>query len=357
MWWRAWDQPSGAVSTAAGHDNGRWSVADARIPSANDKLIAIVRALDGTWHRPFTTMELACLQSLVEPEEYLELDGLSDQGWRERIGNAVPPDAARAITEVMGTTLLLAESGETFMLSATPVWVRPVAVALSVAQTAEAYFPTKPATATNAETIAIPRAHFEMRSACRAVSTWSRAAPAACSVARSARSSRLCARWLSILSRYARAYSKRLSPNVWRSTCCRNSSSLCLAIHSSISASVSKFAMVCPLSLQRSVAREGSKADGDCGVNLFLHAKNYIHRGSACYLGDKICPATRIRAAVDFDSLAECSNSRRPHRALDLEPNIEHVLGCAHKVNMNLESSIFGNAVHGCLPMLPRILA
>ncbi|MDW3683052.1 DNA cytosine methyltransferase [Cupriavidus sp. CV2] len=132
-----WDQPSGAVSSAAGHDNGRWSVADPRLPAANDKLVAIIRALDGTWHRPFTTLELAALQSLIEPEEYLELDGLSDQAWRERIGNAVPPDAARAIAEVMGTTLLLAEGGETFMLSATPVWVRPVAVALSVAQPAE----------------------------------------------------------------------------------------------------------------------------------------------------------------------------------------------------------------------------
>ncbi|MNN94568.1 hypothetical protein D3C81_2132170 [compost metagenome] len=68
----------------------------------------------------------------------MELDGLSDQAWRERIGNAVPPDAARAIAEVMGTTLLLAETGETFMLSATPVWVQPVAVALSVAQPTEA---------------------------------------------------------------------------------------------------------------------------------------------------------------------------------------------------------------------------
>ncbi|EHP43492.1 C-5 cytosine-specific DNA methylase [Cupriavidus basilensis OR16] len=65
------------------------------------------------------------------------MDGLSDQAWRERIGNAVPPDAACAIAEVMGTTLLLAESGETFMLSATPGWVRPVAVALSVEQPAE----------------------------------------------------------------------------------------------------------------------------------------------------------------------------------------------------------------------------
>lgn len=132
-----WDQSSGAVSAAAGHDNGRWSVADPRLPAANDKLIAIIRALDGTWHRPFTTLELAALQSLIEPEEYLELDGLSDQAWRERIGNAVPPEAAEAIGEVMGTTLLLAETGETFMLSATPVWVRPVAVALSLAQPSE----------------------------------------------------------------------------------------------------------------------------------------------------------------------------------------------------------------------------
>lgn len=74
---------------------------------------------------------------LIEPEEYLELDGLSDQAWRERIGNAVPPDAAQAIAEVMGTTLLLAETGETFMLSATPVWVRPVAIALTVPKQTE----------------------------------------------------------------------------------------------------------------------------------------------------------------------------------------------------------------------------
>ncbi|WP_338509102.1 DNA cytosine methyltransferase [Burkholderia gladioli] len=128
-----WGQPSGAVSAAAGHDNGRWSVADPRLPAANEKTVAVIRALDGTWHRPFTTLELAVLQSLVEPEEQLELDGLSDQAWRERIGNAVPPDAAEAIGEVMGTTLLLAESGETFRLSSTPIWVRDIAIALSVA--------------------------------------------------------------------------------------------------------------------------------------------------------------------------------------------------------------------------------
>ncbi|PFH12728.1 hypothetical protein BX604_7539 [Burkholderia sp. JKS000303] len=57
---------------------------------------------------------------------------LMDLFTRERIGNAVPPDAAEAIAEVMGTTLLLAESGETFQLSATPVWVRPIAIALTL---------------------------------------------------------------------------------------------------------------------------------------------------------------------------------------------------------------------------------
>jgi len=129
-----WDQPSGAVSAAACHDNGRWSVADPRMPAADEKLVAQIRAIDGTWHRPFTTLELAALQSLVDPEEQLELDGLSDSAWRERIGNAVPSSAAQAIASEMGRTLLLAWSGETFALSAAPVWVRPVAVGLSVAQ-------------------------------------------------------------------------------------------------------------------------------------------------------------------------------------------------------------------------------
>lgn len=139
-----WDGPSGAVSSATGHDNGRWSVADPRIdgfshgeksdmPAAADKLACRITALDGTWHRPFTTLELAALQSLIDPEEYVEFDGLSDSAWRERIGNAVPPNAAEAIAGVMGTTLLLAMAGETFMLSSAPIWVRPVAVALTVA--------------------------------------------------------------------------------------------------------------------------------------------------------------------------------------------------------------------------------
>jgi len=154
-----WTEPSGAVSAAAKHDNGRWSVADPRgaatginpedralegeaatgcavpaptLPGASDRLVCVIRALDGTWHRPITTLEMAVLQSLVDPEEFLELDGLSDSAWRERIGNAVPRDSAAAIARVMGQTLLLIWSGETFVLSSEPIWVQPIALALAV---------------------------------------------------------------------------------------------------------------------------------------------------------------------------------------------------------------------------------
>lgn len=130
---RRWQDTSGAVASAACHDNGYWSVADHRMPAATDKLVAVIRAQDNTWHRPFTTLELAALQSIIEPDEYLELDGLNDSDWRERIGNAVPPAAAEAIASTMYQTLLLAWSGETFLLSSTPIWVQPMAIALSVA--------------------------------------------------------------------------------------------------------------------------------------------------------------------------------------------------------------------------------
>lgn len=131
---RRWQDTSGAVASAACHDNGFWSVADHRMPAATEKMVAVIQSLDGTWHRPFTTLELAALQSIIEPEEYLELDGLNDSDWRERIGNAVPPAAAEAIASTMYQTLLLAWSGETFLLSAMPIWVRPVAVAMNMAQ-------------------------------------------------------------------------------------------------------------------------------------------------------------------------------------------------------------------------------
>lgn len=135
-----WDRPSYSVAASACLDNGHWSVGDPRpMPVADDKLVCRITSLDNTWHRPFTTLELAALQSLFDPEDwfspeggYFTLAGNSDQRWRETIGNAVPCAAATAIAEVMGETLLLAWAGETFQLSAKPIWVQPLAVALSV---------------------------------------------------------------------------------------------------------------------------------------------------------------------------------------------------------------------------------
>lgn len=127
-----WDQPSYSVSGAANHDNGWWNVADPRMPGDSDKLVAVIRSMDGTWHRPFTTLELAALQSLVDPEDLFDLDGESDAAKRERIGNAVPPIAAQAIADLMGQTLLMTWSGQTFSLSAQSIWVRPLAIAISV---------------------------------------------------------------------------------------------------------------------------------------------------------------------------------------------------------------------------------
>lgn len=133
-----WTQTSGAVPASAKNNNGSWSVADGRLeallPALNQQLVCVIIARDGTWHRPFTTLDLASLQSLVDPEDPLgfHLEGSSDSAFREWIGNAVPPGAAQAMGEVALHTLLLAEQGESFRLSDTPIWVRRLAIALSV---------------------------------------------------------------------------------------------------------------------------------------------------------------------------------------------------------------------------------
>lgn len=137
----SFDQPSYAVTGKAKHDTGHWSVADPRdidgadimaMPAERDRGAFIIQSMDDTWHRPFTTLELAALQGLVDGEEYVELHGSSDSAWRERIGNAVPRHSAAAIAGVMGQTLMLAWSGQTFVLSSQPIWVQPLITALSV---------------------------------------------------------------------------------------------------------------------------------------------------------------------------------------------------------------------------------
>lgn len=156
----AWTDTAGAVPAFAKNNNGSWSVADPRdhvpdvgnmvsLPAPKDRLVAVIEALDGTWHRPFTTLELAALQSLFDPEAAFAflrdpkakfefaLEGKSDSAWRERIGNAVPRAAAKAVASVMARTLLLAEAGETFALSSESIWVQPIELALTVDTTSQ----------------------------------------------------------------------------------------------------------------------------------------------------------------------------------------------------------------------------
>jgi len=132
---RAWDQSSVAVVGNAKQDKGAWSVADIRIPGPKDQCKPVIISLDGTWHRPFTTFELAVLQGFpthLLDGSPLRLDGQSDTAHRMRIGNAVPVATATAIGSVMLETLLRQQLGQSFMLSAMPVWVQPFAAALSI---------------------------------------------------------------------------------------------------------------------------------------------------------------------------------------------------------------------------------
>lgn len=60
------------------------------------------------------------------------MEGSSDSAHRERIGNAVSKKAARAMAEEIGRAILLSRAGESFQLSATPIWVCSTVIALAV---------------------------------------------------------------------------------------------------------------------------------------------------------------------------------------------------------------------------------
>ncbi|WP_337995216.1 DNA cytosine methyltransferase [Paenibacillus qinlingensis] len=105
------------------------AIADPRIPEDNERGEWIIVALDGTWHRPLTTYELALLQSFPQymPDgRPFQLVGCADAKAREYIGNAVPPDSA----EEMGNVIILlaaakAEAGVTLEFTHEEVWVIP----------------------------------------------------------------------------------------------------------------------------------------------------------------------------------------------------------------------------------------
>lgn len=90
----------------------------------NSAMRLVIRALDRTWHRPLTTLELAALQGLPTKidGEWLQLAGGSKARWRKRIGNAVPPPTAEAIARTIWRTLEASQAG-ILLMGGEPVWV------------------------------------------------------------------------------------------------------------------------------------------------------------------------------------------------------------------------------------------
>lgn len=142
-----WNEPTHAVIAAASIQNTGLQVADPRhlthkVALSNDGQMTtvvgpeldlesrspchlIIRALDGTWHRPLTTLELAAIQGFPTRVrgQWLRFAGNAHKVWRERIGNAVPPPAAEAIASSCLATLIAADQG-TLLLCGEPIWVQ-----------------------------------------------------------------------------------------------------------------------------------------------------------------------------------------------------------------------------------------
>ena len=123
-----WDGPSTTVIGSADIHSSAASIADPRIPADNDRPDPppIIVSLDGTWHRPLTTLELAALQSLplTVNGKPLQFSGNSDAGWREQIGNMVPPDAAEVMAE-QALYAFIASVERVWTMAAEGIWVAP----------------------------------------------------------------------------------------------------------------------------------------------------------------------------------------------------------------------------------------
>ena len=122
------DEPAATVFGSLDVHSGPGAVSDPRIPGNDERPDPppVIVALDGTWHRPLITLELLALQSF--PVRFVDgtpvvLAGKSDSKWRERVGNAVPPDASRGIHEQILLAMVQHVAGETYTLGTTPAWV------------------------------------------------------------------------------------------------------------------------------------------------------------------------------------------------------------------------------------------
>lgn len=124
-----WNDTAATVTGAGDIHSGNSAIADPRIPEYNERCVMVIIAEDGTWHRPFTTYELAVgLQGFpryLPDGRPFQIEGCSDAKAREYIGNAVPPDAAEGMANVILMAMVLSESGVSFELSWNPIWVQP----------------------------------------------------------------------------------------------------------------------------------------------------------------------------------------------------------------------------------------
>lgn len=124
-----WDEPAKTVIASGDVHAGAAAVADPRIPKDTESGNWIIVAIDGTWHRPLTTYEMAMLQGFPETladGTPLLLSGKSDAKWREWIGNAVPPPAACGIGNALLETMVPNMMGEWFWgYGDSVLWVTP----------------------------------------------------------------------------------------------------------------------------------------------------------------------------------------------------------------------------------------
>ncbi|MNC00484.1 hypothetical protein D3C75_478140 [compost metagenome] len=124
-----WNDTAATVTGAGDIHSGNSAIADPRIPEYNERCVMVIIAEDGTWHRPFTTYELAVgLQGFpryLPDGRPFQIEGCSDAKAREYIGNAVPPDAAEGMANVILMAMVMSEHGVGFEMSWNPVWVQP----------------------------------------------------------------------------------------------------------------------------------------------------------------------------------------------------------------------------------------
>ncbi len=150
---RTWEEHSITIIANGSMHNGPWQVGDVRVGEEDElatpthelfdrdpptivgeamldlesrkPIHLVIRAADGTWHRPFTTLELLALQGFptkFADGTWVDLDGGNKRDKRARIGNAVPPPAAQAIARSCLETLDASARGM-FLMSAYGVWV------------------------------------------------------------------------------------------------------------------------------------------------------------------------------------------------------------------------------------------